>query len=176
MSYRIAKSIPIPRANLGRPKAMWEQKYPWRQMVPGDSFFVPGPPKSLKEGARQYGSRYGLIYVTRTITERGVKGTRIWCVGPRGKAAFGCHAPVIGLDKARLLKEPTLTKQPPIHLPGGDRILRLARTSGAAFLTDVTPEYRAALKEYAIIKGAKIRIRQVECNGKPMLRVMGVKS
>jgi len=67
----IEKGIPLPPPT-------HVSKYPWSQMQPGDSFFVPNGPKSLfgtcskrtKDGPHKYTARY--------VQVRGVKGVRVW--------------------------------------------------------------------------------------------------
>ena len=55
------------------------KKYSFGAMEVGDSFFVPF---ALGDGARGaaygYGSRHGVKFTTRTLTENGERGTRIW--------------------------------------------------------------------------------------------------
>lgn len=76
---KINKRKPIPpidRKGAGRPC-----KYPWREMGAGDSFFIPlneASPRNMARLAVQRRHRSGEKYVTRTVTEKGVKGTRIW--------------------------------------------------------------------------------------------------
>jgi hypothetical protein len=73
---KIDKGVPIPIDHLGaRPR------YPWASMAAGDSFFVPGKTAgkmaSAVVGQR---SRNGGTYTTRTVTEGGIRGCRVWRV------------------------------------------------------------------------------------------------
>lgn len=63
------------------------KSYPFAKMEVGDSFFVPGGATKYGAGdtaavnsARSHGRRHNRKYVTRTVTEHGVKGLRIWRV------------------------------------------------------------------------------------------------
>jgi hypothetical protein len=78
--FPIDSDIPMPTAGAGRPP-----KYPWRELAPGDSFFVaisnkPGAPsrKTLATLAAVASRRLGRKYVTRLVFERGRQGVRIW--------------------------------------------------------------------------------------------------
>ena len=78
----IDKNIPLP----DRPDG--PNFYPWEDMAPGDSFFVPGAGRGKTDrrdgitrqintgGAKK---RYpGTLWVQRAVTENGVNGTRVW--------------------------------------------------------------------------------------------------
>lgn len=74
--------LPAPRAYRGKGGVL---KYPFREMVPGDSAFFPGEHKSSKHHpafmtARNYVKRHGWRITTRAVVEDGVKGIRIWRV------------------------------------------------------------------------------------------------
>ena len=75
--YTIDKNVPAPAVvSLGAPA-----KYPWRAMDVGDSFFVPGNKASaMTSAAAMTARRLGCKYTTRTVTENGVKGVRVWRV------------------------------------------------------------------------------------------------
>lgn len=60
------------------PKERRNRKYPWHQMKKGDSFFttatfIQGPAHSA---ARTIGN--GCKFICRSVTEKGVKGIRVW--------------------------------------------------------------------------------------------------
>ncbi len=72
---QIDKNVPLPPAR-GR-------KYPFADMLPGDSAFFPGEHKRDKQhpafmSARNYVKRKGWRMVARSVVEAGVKGIRIW--------------------------------------------------------------------------------------------------
>lgn len=73
--FRIQKDVPVPQMR----RAARESKYPFKQMLPGDSFFVPDITSSaLGTRARIWTERCGL---DRTYTSRTVEGgARIWRV------------------------------------------------------------------------------------------------
>lgn len=58
--------------------------YPWRDMKPGDSFFVPTQNIDKRERASGFnltmGKRAhpGSTWATRTVTENGIRGIRVW--------------------------------------------------------------------------------------------------
>lgn len=73
---KIDKGIPIPpMARAGR-KGRW----PFEQMQPGDSFFVPGKKAQDMAGTVFYVrmKNPGWKFSMRMLEENGVKGTRIW--------------------------------------------------------------------------------------------------
>ena len=67
----IEKGIPIPYF------AGSATRYPWDEMDVGDSMFAPKP-TSLASAATLAGKRRGWKFSARTVTENGVKGTRVW--------------------------------------------------------------------------------------------------
>jgi hypothetical protein len=71
----IDKSVPLPRP---RPH---NSVYPWQQMDVGDSFFAPCEKRGAVQSALSYaGKRNGFKFATRTVTENGVTGVRVWRV------------------------------------------------------------------------------------------------
>ena len=73
MGIKLDKDVPVP-LNAGMPG---NAKYPWREMKPGDSFFVPvgnGAQKGMSVNAKNA----GIKVATRTVVENGVKGFRVW--------------------------------------------------------------------------------------------------
>jgi hypothetical protein len=83
--------IPVDKAHPGPNSSRYEaNKYPWEKLdAPKehdgktlyDSFFVPG--KTTKQfGAIvwQAAKRLGMKFATKTVTENGVQGTRVWRV------------------------------------------------------------------------------------------------
>ena len=80
----IDKHVPLPAIRTYARKG-GDLKYPFRDMVPGDSAFFPGENKRDKQhpafmAARNYVKRLGWRMTLRTVTEDGVKGIRIWRV------------------------------------------------------------------------------------------------
>ena len=52
------------------------RKYPFQEMELNDSFFAPSAkPANFSTCARPYRPKK---FITRTVTENGVKGTRVW--------------------------------------------------------------------------------------------------
>ena len=68
---RIDAQITVPVANIGRPA------YPFRDLSVGESFFVLGG-KSLNVG--YWHKQTGYRYTTRSVTENGRTGIRVWRV------------------------------------------------------------------------------------------------
>jgi len=83
MKIKIDEGVPVPpkAANRSGPH------FPWREMVPGASFFAAGyvqNPRGAKHGEPTvtvgYGKKIhpGSKWATRTVTENGVTGVRVW--------------------------------------------------------------------------------------------------
>ena len=66
----ISSGVPIPAARWARPK------YPWRDMRPGDSFFVPGERRLVVTRARK--KSIGFTPISRKVVEGNVAGFRYW--------------------------------------------------------------------------------------------------
>ena len=79
---KLDRKVPIPPHGGGHGGRYL--KYPWDTMQVGDSFFVAGASarSSIPTSARSYGRGRGIKFncTLRTVTERGVKGVRIWRV------------------------------------------------------------------------------------------------
>jgi hypothetical protein len=72
--FKIEKNIPIPKADRG-PGPGRNEKYPWSEMVPGDSFFVPETKVSRIYGAAWKASkRHNVKFVVRKVGD----GVRVW--------------------------------------------------------------------------------------------------
>lgn len=81
---QIDKGVPMPKRGATGRKA----KYPWAQMLPGDSFFVPrrssngsnASKTSFPVIATTYGRKLhpGSSWSMEMATEKGVQGVRIW--------------------------------------------------------------------------------------------------
>ena len=72
--FSIEKGVPIPESRGGG-----RGKYPFREMEIGDSFFVAGKSTAkFSAHVHHHRKRHGLKFTTRTVTEDGVKGVRIW--------------------------------------------------------------------------------------------------
>lgn len=76
MTIKIDTGIPLPEPR-GR-----IAKYPWREMQPGDSFFVPGKAPSSFGGSKNGACKSipGSKWTCRAVTENGIKGVRVWRV------------------------------------------------------------------------------------------------
>jgi hypothetical protein len=74
-AFTIESEVPVPAPAIGargRPS-----KYPWQNMQPGNSFFVPnGTPKSMYHLANRASKQYGHKYTVRTMDG----GVRVWRV------------------------------------------------------------------------------------------------
>lgn len=71
MTYKIEKNIPPPTSN-------GKTKYPFHEMEVSDRIFVPCEDRSPATAAYTYGSRHGVKFTVRKVTEDGVVGLRIW--------------------------------------------------------------------------------------------------
>ena len=75
-AFQISNDVPIP-AN----RAHGNAKYPWRDMQVGSSFFIPGRTAGALAGAKSTAKKNtGFRFTTRTVTENGVNGCRVWRV------------------------------------------------------------------------------------------------
>lgn len=79
MRYKVEKGVPFPG-----PLQTW-RKYPFGDMEPGDSFFVPDVSRrqALQSSVSWYKRRHPrekLEFATRTAEENGVEGVRCWRV------------------------------------------------------------------------------------------------
>lgn len=78
--YKIDKGVQVP---LPDGRGGGNAKYPWADMEPGDSFFVPleGAAKFIRHMSAPPKLREaGMEYARRTVTENGVNGVRFWRV------------------------------------------------------------------------------------------------
>ena len=82
MSYSIDNGLPIPKDEV-----FGNRKYPWKDMVPGDSFFVECRKNEDKNkarnrllGATNNRRQHSEKYAVRIVTEDGVEGVRVWRV------------------------------------------------------------------------------------------------
>lgn len=87
----IDKNIPLPPLRARNTDAIGgsEARYPWADMVPGDSFFAPnttthqhGRARGLKHLTTSSGRRAvpGSEWACRSVTKGGVQGVRVWRV------------------------------------------------------------------------------------------------
>ena len=67
----IERHLPIPDPRMGRRPTL-----PFQGMSVGDSFFTTDPTASTK--AAYYKRKLGFSFVSRTQTENGVRGVRLW--------------------------------------------------------------------------------------------------
>ena len=78
--FKIEKGVPLPGVNGKR------SRYPWKDMSPGESVFLPG--RRISAAAPGDGpiittghpgrSVPGTKWAMRTVTENGVSGVRVW--------------------------------------------------------------------------------------------------
>lgn len=74
---QIDKGVPIPPHVRGQ----GAPKYPWREMEIGDSFFVSDRHRrSISAAASSARQHRGHQFATRSVTENGVDGIRVWRV------------------------------------------------------------------------------------------------
>lgn len=79
--FTIEKNVPMPEVKRGR-----RPRYPFADMLVGDSFFVPGDTRATqgaRAAAHSHTRRTGKAFDARTVEG----GLRIWCVEPEKKAA-----------------------------------------------------------------------------------------
>ena len=76
--FEIEKNVAMPRNRCGRP-----EKYPFSDMEPGDSFFIPCQGdwaevsrKAWDAGYRRFG--WGVIGTRMVTNENGERGVRVW--------------------------------------------------------------------------------------------------
>lgn len=69
--YEIEKNVPVPRGTQGG------VVYPFREMQPGDSFFVP---KEKAESAKRSAYLWGGRHTAKMTTRSADGGVRIWRV------------------------------------------------------------------------------------------------
>jgi hypothetical protein len=68
--YKISSKFPIPSKR---------ETYPFTQMQPGESIFVPFPnAHSARVSSQQIARRYNIRFASQTRCEDGVMGMRIW--------------------------------------------------------------------------------------------------
>lgn len=61
------------------PKCMRGARYPFAELNPGDSFFVPnGRQVNISGSGAQYAKRNGVKFATRKVVENDVPGVRVW--------------------------------------------------------------------------------------------------
>jgi hypothetical protein len=72
----IEKDIPLaPHGNYGKRTS----KFPFRELLVGESFFVEGGPRStLAAYATMIGRETGRKFTVRAVTENGLSGFRVW--------------------------------------------------------------------------------------------------
>ena len=70
---KIDKGVPIPL------KGARGSKYPFAEMVVGESFFVPEKtPSQITPIGIHHAKRLGFKFTPRTVIENGIKGVRVW--------------------------------------------------------------------------------------------------
>lgn len=83
MEIKVDKCVPVPAALSAK------GKFPWLQMSVGDSFFAPNYVQAKhmrKNGEKTLTMAFprtkvpGSKWVTRTVTENGIRGVRVWRV------------------------------------------------------------------------------------------------
>lgn len=72
---KIEKNVPLP---LGAGAGGSNKKYPIEEMQVGDSFFAPGVTTANISGAFMKAKSQGKKFCTRTVTEGGIAGCRVW--------------------------------------------------------------------------------------------------
>jgi hypothetical protein len=80
--FKIDSNVPLPTRV--RRSSSLEKQYPFKDLDPGQSFFVPkseAKPTSLQSGISRMNKRTpadGMKFTIRPVTENGVEGSRIW--------------------------------------------------------------------------------------------------
>lgn len=67
--------------NVAIPEIAHTLKYPFEQMAVGQSFFVPeAKARNVRSSVGHYQRRETVAakFITRTVTEEGIKGVRVW--------------------------------------------------------------------------------------------------
>lgn len=72
MSIKIDKGVELPK------KWSAHQKYPFPSMKVGDSFFAPVKHVNINGSIAYATAKTGFRFEARTVTEKGVKGVRVW--------------------------------------------------------------------------------------------------
>lgn len=70
----VDKDVPLPEGAGMRGSA----KYPWADMAVGDSFFTVTPAEVVSGAIAVRRRKHKERHASRTVTENGVKGTRVW--------------------------------------------------------------------------------------------------
>lgn len=71
--FRVEDGVAVP-ARAGK-----KSKYPWENLKPDQSFFVPdGKKQSITSSAYRYGKDHDMKFTIREVTENGVTGVRVW--------------------------------------------------------------------------------------------------
>lgn len=88
---RIVSHIPVPVQTRGGARK-WDNFYPFQDMKPGDSFWVPSETNCTGGAVTKFAKKSGWKFVTRGVTEdgrkngevsgkvKGLRGTRVWRV------------------------------------------------------------------------------------------------
>lgn len=75
LEYQPESGVPIPQLKYGANGG----KYPWSELLVGDSFFVPHATiHRMSTLCSHRCERYEVKYTCRTVVESGVKGVRVW--------------------------------------------------------------------------------------------------
>lgn len=71
--FKIESGVPLAA------KSERKTKYPWRGMEVGDSFFIPEAKQTSVSSCAASATRsLGIKLATRSVTENGVAGVRVW--------------------------------------------------------------------------------------------------
>ncbi len=84
LSARAATSAPTDKISIERgipaPVLHARNKYPFQEMLVGDSFFCTQKDGSVSSSAAWVQKKHGFKFTCRIVVENGVKGTRCWRV------------------------------------------------------------------------------------------------
>lgn len=79
MKLPIDKNVPMPERKI-KAKKNGERlaSFPLADLEVNDSFFIPGGGRDQGEACHSWAAIYGVKLATRTVTEKGVTGLRVW--------------------------------------------------------------------------------------------------
>jgi len=72
--FPVSTDVPVPKKPSGAPR-----KYPFPELEIGHSFFAPNKtPQTLSHSLCYWGKKLSCKFTSRTRTENGVRGVRVW--------------------------------------------------------------------------------------------------
>jgi hypothetical protein len=81
MGYKVDRNVPLPSRGASKYSELGALL---RQIEIGDSVFIAdAPPRRVRAMCSMMSKRDNKMFVTRTVTENGIDGLRVWRVAPR---------------------------------------------------------------------------------------------